>query len=207
MDGSGRQRILGAAMPLFARQGYAGTTISQIEEAAGLSPGSGGLYRHFPSKRAVLEAGISAAITEPAELGALVDDPMELAGRPVQQRLLAVARAGLQRLGDQRYLNRLVLRDLAQFDDLLTLVREQEIGRFSTAFAAWLANQPEAAVTGREVDWEAVAMVLMGAVSHYWIMVDTFGRHPLHVDEERYLAAAAQLAAALLVPVEPGGDR
>jgi AcrR family transcriptional regulator len=203
MEGGPRQRVLSAAMRLFGVQGYSGTTISQIESAAGLSPGSGALYRHFPSKRAILEAGITAAIAEPAELGALVENPAELADLPLEQRLVVVARAGLVRLRDQRDLNRLVLRDLARFDDLLALVRDQEIGRFYAAFAAWLASQPEAAARPGDVDWEAVAMVLMGSVSHYWIMVDTLGRHPVAIDEERYLAAAARLAAALLDPGSP----
>jgi AcrR family transcriptional regulator len=49
-----RQRIIDEAMRLFGEQGYAATTIAQIEAAAGLSPGSGSLYRLFPSKQALL---------------------------------------------------------------------------------------------------------------------------------------------------------
>jgi AcrR family transcriptional regulator len=41
---------------LFAEQGFAVTTIVQIEEAVGLSPGSGALYRHFASKHDILYA-------------------------------------------------------------------------------------------------------------------------------------------------------
>lgn len=54
----GRDRILHAAMDLFGRQGFRATTIAEIEEAAGLSPGAGGIYRHFASQRALLEAGL-----------------------------------------------------------------------------------------------------------------------------------------------------
>src|SRR4051794_3479699 len=56
-----RDQILEAAIGLFARRGYSSTTVAQIEEAAGLSPGSGGLYRHFPSKQALLESTIDWA--------------------------------------------------------------------------------------------------------------------------------------------------
>jgi hypothetical protein len=41
-------------------------------------------------------------------------------------------------------------------------------------------------------------MVLMGAVTHFWIMREIFGEHPARIDEDRYLTAAADLAAALL---------
>ena len=54
-----RERILKEAMRLFADQGFAATTVAQIEAAAGLSPGSGALYRHFPSKNDILAAGIA----------------------------------------------------------------------------------------------------------------------------------------------------
>ncbi|HEY3008994.1 MAG TPA: helix-turn-helix domain-containing protein, partial [Micromonosporaceae bacterium] len=50
---STKDTIVAAAMELFGRQGYHATTVAQIEAAAGLSAGAGGLYRHFPSKRAL----------------------------------------------------------------------------------------------------------------------------------------------------------
>lgn len=53
-----RERLLSEAMRLFGEQGYQGTSVAQIEEAAGLAPGSGALYHHFRSKEEVLEAGI-----------------------------------------------------------------------------------------------------------------------------------------------------
>ncbi|UGQ09389.1 TetR/AcrR family transcriptional regulator [Yinghuangia sp. ASG 101] len=47
-----RSEILRHACALFARQGYGGTTVRQIAEAAQLLSGS--LYHHFPSKEAML---------------------------------------------------------------------------------------------------------------------------------------------------------
>jgi AcrR family transcriptional regulator len=53
-----RDRLVTEAMRLFGEQGYQATSITQIEAAAGLAPGSGALYHHFKSKDALLEAGI-----------------------------------------------------------------------------------------------------------------------------------------------------
>jgi AcrR family transcriptional regulator len=50
--------VLTEAMRLFGEQGYQATSITQIEAAAGLAPGSGALYHHFKSKQALLDAGI-----------------------------------------------------------------------------------------------------------------------------------------------------
>jgi AcrR family transcriptional regulator len=55
---STRERLVIEAMRLFGEQGYAATSVAQIESAAGLAPGSGALYHHFKSKEALLDAGI-----------------------------------------------------------------------------------------------------------------------------------------------------
>ena len=47
-----KQRILGIAAELFARQGYTGTTIADI--AGELGTTTAALYYHFPSKQAIL---------------------------------------------------------------------------------------------------------------------------------------------------------
>src|SRR5262245_24589940 len=44
-----RKMIVAAAVPLFARKGFAGTTTKELAEAAGISEGL--LFRHFPSKK------------------------------------------------------------------------------------------------------------------------------------------------------------
>ncbi|CRZ17363.1 TetR/AcrR family transcriptional regulator [Mycolicibacterium neworleansense] len=56
--GSTRERLVTEAMKLFSDRGFEATSVSQIEAAAGLSAGSGALYRHFKSKDALLSAGI-----------------------------------------------------------------------------------------------------------------------------------------------------
>src|SRR5207248_627023 len=45
-------------MRLFGERGYDATAVAEIERSAGLTPGAGGLFHHFPNKEAVLEAGI-----------------------------------------------------------------------------------------------------------------------------------------------------
>jgi AcrR family transcriptional regulator len=59
-----RERIKEAALPLFAEQGLAGTSIAAIETAAGLAPRAGAFYRHFPGKQALFEELARERITE-----------------------------------------------------------------------------------------------------------------------------------------------
>lgn len=59
-----RERIKEAALPLFAEQGLARTSIAAIETAAGLAPRAGAFYRHFPGKEALFEELAREHITE-----------------------------------------------------------------------------------------------------------------------------------------------
>jgi AcrR family transcriptional regulator len=80
-----REEILGAAAGLFARRGFHGVSIDDIGAAVGMS--GPGIYRHFPSKEAVLSdmllrisqqlldegsRRVVAAPDAPAALGALL---------------------------------------------------------------------------------------------------------------------------------------
>lgn len=59
-----RDRILDAAMDVFAEDGFSGATISEVERRVGLAVGTGSLYRHFPSKEALLRAAVEREVTK-----------------------------------------------------------------------------------------------------------------------------------------------
>ncbi|MUL67297.1 TetR family transcriptional regulator [Mycobacterium sp. CBMA 234] len=68
---STRERLVTEAMKLFSSKGFEATSVSQIEAAAGLSGGSGALYRHFKSKDALLAAGIDRQLDRRAAMQAI----------------------------------------------------------------------------------------------------------------------------------------
>src|SRR5260370_640739 len=63
-----RERLMSAALKLFAERGYKATTVGAIETKAGLSPRSGALYQHFKSKQELLEAAIENELAAVGEL-------------------------------------------------------------------------------------------------------------------------------------------
>ena len=70
-----RERILDVALDLFAEEGFSGTTITEVERRAGLSPGSGSFYRHFPSKEVLLTAAVEREVERlRAEIAAVQAD-------------------------------------------------------------------------------------------------------------------------------------
>lgn len=185
-----RARVLAAAMRLFGEQGFSATSVAQIEEAAGLSAGSGALYRHFPSKDALLAAGVRERI---ADRGGLLDAMQAPPpGLPAHRVLHGIAALGMQRLDDERDLNRILVRDLAGHPDLFAFFRDEELRTNHAALTGLLQR----VLPGCD-DPAALAAILIDAVSHYWLMTDLAGdEHPSGVPRERYLAALASFAAA-----------
>ena len=72
------QRLVLAALDLFAEQGYENTTVIEIAERAGLTKST--FFRHFPDKREVLfggEAAMSALLTEAIAAAPATAPPLE----------------------------------------------------------------------------------------------------------------------------------
>ncbi len=112
-DVSARTRVLDAAVDLFARQGYDGTSVAQVIAQAGVA--KGGFYHHFASKQALLYEvygdlighqlvaldDIVARAAPPAEtLRAVITDLVESTAASAQRAM--VFWRELHRLDDER---------------------------------------------------------------------------------------------------------
>lgn len=191
-----RDRVLRVAMELFGEQGYAGTTIARIESAAGLSPGSGSLYRHFRSKQELLEEGVRLQLQGGSDLLTVLDGDRDLGDLDLPDRLRAVLRLTVARLEHARDLVRMLLREYRAFPDLMEQLRETQMIGAGRSLARWLSVQPELA--NDDHDWPAVAGVLVAAVSHYWLLRDVFQTEPFDLDEDRYLDSVIDLSIGAL---------
>lgn len=197
-----RARILGEAMRLFGELGYTATTIAKIEEAAGLSPGSGALYKHFRSKKDILSVGLRERIRKKDALTTLLGTEAPAPAAPPatlttsRALLRAVAKSGLERLAYERDVNRILVQDLAAFPELLEEFRTAEVARNHAALTQLL--QTHSTPNSPQPDWSAVAAILQDALSHYWLMADIFGgTHPTGVTEDAYLDTLTDLALGL----------
>jgi len=189
-----RERILEAAVELFGRQGYHGTSVGEIETAAGLVPRSGGLYKHFPSKAALLEAAIEVRSAAVAEVEAAVDaasmeDPREF--------LRLMARLALDEIGKDQAVLRIVMRE----GDNSPALRDDFHRRIVSRGHAKLADDLRASARQRGVDppdLDALAAVLLGSIINYRVLETLFGRPPGDVDEDRFIETWADSSFALL---------
>jgi AcrR family transcriptional regulator len=108
-----RERILTAAVDLFAEHGYDGTSVTQVIDRAGVA--KGGFYHHFASKEALLyevygdlitrqlsnmAAILARGLPPAATLRALIADLVETTA--ASSRPALVFWRELHRLGDER---------------------------------------------------------------------------------------------------------
>ena len=171
------------SLELFARQGIAATTVVEIEEASGLSPGSGSFYRHFENKDAVLVAVLDREITraeaaraerigEPEPLDVTYRRTLDELGR-LQPLIEIAAREGRQRPGLLEPLQRVLAEDGA---------------RAESAFLAERMASGEIA----DADTDAVAAVAMFALVGHHLAEHFFGA-PIGTDRDRFVETLARM--------------
>jgi AcrR family transcriptional regulator len=131
-----RERVLNAAVELFAANGYDGTSVAQVTSRAGVA--KGGFYHHFASKQDLLYAvygdlitlqldrmeAILAKSSPPAEtLRELIDDLVVTTTESVQRALVSFRE--IERLdGDRGALLRAARR--RYHDAVIDLVRDAQ---------------------------------------------------------------------------------
>jgi AcrR family transcriptional regulator len=198
MTRSTRERIIDEALRLFAERGYSATSVAEIEAASGLSPGAGGLYRHFKSKYEVLAAAMNehAARTRTQIVETLAEMSTVDMSMDVEARLAHLCKAGLAKAREESELTRVFFRDLSQFPELVAIVREGLLQPMFDAITTWFRAQPEYAET--DVDWPAIGAVLGGAVVHYQLFQETVGEPPGRAERDRFVASWVRLALGLL---------
>lgn len=186
-----RERILDAAWELFVRQGFAGTTVAQIEADASLAAGSGSLYRHFSSKEAVLQAVVDREVDRADAARELGPEPMETGG----DVRVALAIEFQRRLDNLRRLHPLI--DLVRRErehlgpsrqHLGDLLVERNLSVRSQRLAAWM----DAGDIPRR-DPGALTTTIMSALTGYHLAVEFFGGPPGGLGEQELISTLVDL--------------
>jgi AcrR family transcriptional regulator len=179
-----RDVLIDAALELFARDGYRGTTIRKIEEAAGLTPGAGGMYRHFRSKEELLLAAMKLYQADVAEF---IERSVELLDLgDVRAELLLAAKLSREFNERNDALLRVLLLESAAVPAKARRQFETAWNEGYRSYAQWLERKLG---TDSGVDIEAAAIQLFGSLAQYQIQERTFFKPPLGVDYRRFVAA------------------
>jgi AcrR family transcriptional regulator len=186
-------------MNLFALHGYRGTTVGDIEAAAGLAPRSGALYQHFPGKESVLRAAIERHVEELERMQTATE---MLPLGDLRAELLLIGRWNLADLTRRQPLYRFIAKEGDRFPDIRDRVGQALIESPLRRVAAWMRQLAEDA--GVEApDAEALVLVLVQSMANYRWLETLYGKPPLEVDEERFLETWVAVCLAVIGQREP----
>ena len=180
MAGNTRERLLDTALTQFAARGAEAVAVTDLEQGAGLSAGSGSFYRHFRSKEDVLAAVVDREVNRALE------------------RRSAAPPGGLEdhyawsldNLDRMRGLIALLVREgtrLPHLERVQTLLAEEGAHLDADDLRARMARGE---IPSR--DAEAVASVVLFALVGHHLAEQFFGA-PVGVDRARFAAALAAL--------------
>lgn len=179
-------------MRLFAEQGYRATTVGQIEEAAGLSPRAGGLYKHFASKRELFEAGIQR---HTLEMDRITSMARLLPYQDLRSDLTLAARLALGELAAEREMMMILQRDGRDFPEFQQIALERVVNpgfaEAETLIRRWIGQREEPEV-------RAASAVLFSSLVNFRVLEVMLGEHPAGVTEDEFIAAWVDLAVGYI---------
>lgn len=175
-QGRTRDRIIDAALDLFAEHGFAGTPITAIEREVGLAAGTGSFHRHFRSKEELLHAAVEREVVRILAEVEAAGDAREAVADPRERRV----RGFTQTLVDIRRFDRLFRLMLTEGDRLPEL-------RATLTKALGLGG----AVSDWDRDLDVVVAVAALAGYHYLGLLQ--GRPFQGVTAEDFISALARL--------------
>ena len=192
---STRGRLMAAALELFAKRGFRGTTVGDIEAAAGFTARGGALYKHFRNKEELLEEAVASRIDQIKEMRAELLSLLPL--DDVRSEAMLMTRWVLTELERERELQAIVEKEGDTFPHLRDRFFDEIIEPGHQAMSAHIARRFAPAIGLEGADADALAVIAGGALINYRLTRWTFGRSPLGVEEER---VAAELLRLLMGP-------
>ena len=182
-----KERLLDEAMRLFGERGYDATSVAEIERSAGLTPGAGGLFHHFRTKEAVLEAGIERHLARLAAVRQIRGAIPPLGD--VRAELTLVARYVFLELEEEQELLRVLVSEGRQRPQLLSGAVEQVVRGTFDEFAALLARSG-----GTEIG----AALALGSLVAFASAELLLGQAPVDAEREDVIATWVDMVLGLL---------
>ncbi len=182
-----RQAILEAALRVWAKRGFDGTSVAEVAREAGLTKGT--LYLYFPGKQALLEEALRRYSLRPdveAGLARLRGQPL----RDVVRGLVAVFWRGLEARSE---LAAVLLRELPNHPEEARRFLEQVVLPMNRLLADYLRETLPPARLER-LDPVVAARSLLGMVLTFFVSQEVLGGATLFpIPEERILGTITEL--------------
>ena len=191
-------------MALIAERGFNGVTVGEIEAAVGLAPRRGAMYKHFPSKKALVEAALEERIAQVNDLSHVVDwfaTDEALADR--RRALRVIAQTALDELTREKFINQIIEKDGHRFPELRDRMRAEMVdpgyrhAERALGILIGSVHGPDSPVA-TETDTPAVAAVVLSALVHHRRQEWLLGSPPNDIATERFLDSWVEITLRAL---------
>jgi AcrR family transcriptional regulator len=192
-----RDRILGAALELFARDGYSATSTREIASQAGVSEGL--IFHHYPSKLDLLRAiprgrsGVAGRILE------LTMDP----DSPVEEVVGGITRAFVEQRQAQRDMLRMIFTE-SRHDEDLRQISQAFLGGSRDALESYLKARMERGEVRTDVAAREAGSAFLDALIAHLITSERRSDDAWRATAGPYARVVADIwVRGLRVPSEP----
>jgi len=187
-----RDNLLDTGLKLFSQKGFDGTSVTEIEAAVGLTPGSGSFYRHFKSKEKLMEEVVHREIERVRHWrDSTIKSAETSASREKLQRDFLQSLEGLEAIKD---LINVLAREYGQwrFPELMaqlkTLLMDEGIEAFHKEYRENIKNG-----VVRDLDPKVVSAILMSSLVGYHLANLYFGTDFGGVTRQDFASGLADL--------------
>jgi AcrR family transcriptional regulator len=149
-----RDRILAAALKLFARRGYDGTTTKDLAEAAGVAEGT--LFRHFETKKSIL-----VQVATDGWIEILTDLLTELSEMGSYKAVAQVMKRRMMHLQKNADLLRVCFMEVQFHEDLRDRIQTDVIEKMTDVAEVFFQTAMDQGIY-RKMDARLVARVFLG---------------------------------------------
>lgn len=173
-----RTRILKAALRLFARRGYDGTTTRDLAEAAEVAEGT--LFRHFPNKKAIL-----VEVATQGWVDILTDLLTELSEMGSYKAVAQVMRRRMLHLHENADMLRVCFMEAQFHADLRDRIQAEVIDKMTDVAEAFFQTAMDQGIY-RRMNAKMVARVFLGMFAVAGFSQDTIlkpGASPSEIQE------------------------
>jgi AcrR family transcriptional regulator len=157
-----RGQILEAALKLFAHQGYRGTSVREIAEAAGVSTGN--VYHHFPDKEQIFKTLLDQYWEDIKNPDIPFNRALQAGAFP--DNLEALGHAAREFVGSHREYISLIYVDVVEFEG--SHIR-RFYGEMASRFEAFLASQAKQKKTRSRLRSDVSTLSAMMMASRFYL--------------------------------------
>jgi AcrR family transcriptional regulator len=170
-EATARERVLDAAVELFAEQGYDGTSVAQVIGRAGVA--KGGFYHHFASKEALLYEVYGDLITR--QLRAM--DAILARGMPAAETLRALVADLVESTASSARQALVFWREQHRLDDARQVQYRRERRRYHDAVKRLIADAQRSGEFGTVASAEMVTFTIFGVINELPLWYRPHGRY------------------------------